>query len=100
MARDIPRAEEILTAYAVAFVPVSGLLVQIPEAVIIKHGPDLIRREADGSPEVACLCEHCVELKVVQPGEDSFLGGPEASCHDDLADVFVGLERLAQHCSD
>ena len=100
VARYIPRAEESLPAYAVAAIPARGLLVQIPEAVIPKHGPCLSRREADGGAEAVSPGKHSVNAEAVHPGEDRFPGGREASGQNDLADVIAVHEGSVQHCTD
>ena len=87
---DRPRIEDVGIAEAVAVVPFADLLVLVVGAVVMRHGLDLLVREAEVF--AVAVVEDGVDLRVVQAAENAFLGDFEDPGQESERQMAVVLE--------
>ena len=94
---DRPRIEDVGIAEAVAVVPFANLLVLVVGAVVMRHGLDLLVREAEVF--AVSVVEDCVDLRVVQTTENAFLGDLENPSQESERQMAVVLESTRKEVS-
>ena len=87
---DRPRIEDVGIAEAVAVVPFADLLILVVGAVVMRHGLDLLVREAEVF--AVAVVEDGVDLRVVQAAENAFLGDFEDPGQESERQMAVVLE--------